>query len=151
MTYNRDLQEDKEPLFDSIDTIRDALDVFGEMIAAMEVRDSVTLEAASDPFLLATDLADYLVLKGVPFRQAHEVIGLLTAYSLKNDIAFQDIPIAVYQTFSNAFDEDVYSVLDVPTALKARKGVGAPSPANLRKELNRWNRELGLPGSKKRK
>ena len=80
MTYNRDLQEDKEPLFDSIDTIRMALEVFAEMVAAMKVNEAVTLKAASDPFLLATDLADYLVKKGVPFRNAHEVIGQLTAH-----------------------------------------------------------------------
>ncbi|MDA0811759.1 MAG: argininosuccinate lyase [Verrucomicrobia bacterium] len=147
MTYNRDLQEDKEPLFDSIDTIRMALDVFAEMVAAMKVNESVTLKAASDPFLLATDLADYLVKKGVPFRNAHEVIGQLTAHSLKSGIAFQEIPLETYRSFSGAFEQDLYSVLNVTTALKARKGIGAPSPSNVANELKKWKRQLAPKAS----
>ena len=90
MTYNRDLQEDKEPLFDSIDQIKLALEVFAEMMAVAKVREERTLAATSDPFLLATDLADYLVLKGVPFRDAHEIIGKLTAHSIKERRDFPD-------------------------------------------------------------
>ncbi|MEZ5328986.1 MAG: argininosuccinate lyase [Verrucomicrobiales bacterium] len=151
MTYNRDLQEDKEPLFDSIDTIRIALDVFAEMVTAMKVNEAATMAAASDPFLLATDLADYLVKRAVPFRSAHEVIGQLTAHSLKTGIAFQDIPLEVYQSFSTAFGQDVYRVLDVTTALKARKGIGAPSPSNIARELKKWKRQLQPKASSKRK
>ncbi|MCF6313719.1 MAG: argininosuccinate lyase [Verrucomicrobiales bacterium] len=142
MTYNRDLQEDKEPLFDAIDTIKAALAVFAEMIDAMKVKTENTRAAASDPFLLATDLADYLVLKKVPFRQAHEIMGQLTAYSLKHNIAFADLTLDEYRQVSDAFDPDVYRVLDIDTALKARKGIGAPSPANIAKQLKRWKRKL---------
>ncbi|MGK0186526.1 MAG: argininosuccinate lyase [Verrucomicrobiales bacterium] len=151
MTYNRDLQEDKEPLFDSIDTIQRALDVFAEMVAATKVNEAITKQATSDPFLLATDLADYLVKKGVPFRKAHEVIGQLTAHSLKTGVSFQDIALADYQGFSDTFENDVYLVLDVPTALKARKGIGAPSPANVAREVKKWNRLLSTAAAKRRK
>jgi argininosuccinate lyase len=142
MTYNRDLQEDKEPLFDAIDTIKAALAVFAEMIRAMKVKTSNTLAATSDPFLLATDLADYLVRKKVPFRQAHEIIGQLTAYSLKHKKPFPEIKLVEYRKISKAFGKDVYKVLDIDTALKARKGIGAPSPANVSRQLSKWKRKL---------
>lgn len=142
MTYNRDLQEDKEPLFDSIDTVALALEVFAEMMAAAKIREENTLEAASDPFLLATDLADYLVLRKVPFREAHEVIGKLTAHSLAEQRDFPDLSLEEYRRFSDAFDEDVFDVLDLKTALRARKATGAPSPANVGRQIARWKRRL---------
>jgi argininosuccinate lyase len=142
MTYNRDLQEDKEPLFDSIDQIKLALEVFAEMMAAAKVREDRTLEATSDPFLLATDLADYLVLKGVPFREAHEVMGKLTAYSLGEKRGFPDLTLEEYRQFSAVFDKDLFKVLDLKTALKARKAIGAPSPANVGSQITRWQKRL---------
>jgi argininosuccinate lyase len=145
MTYNRDLQEDKEPLFDSIDTIRLALEVFAEMMAAARVKADNTRRAAGDPFLLATDIADYLVLKGVPFRQAHEIVGKLTAFSLQTGKPFPDMTLEEYRQFSDAFGPDVHRVLDLEVALKARKGIGAPSPANVKRQLARWERLLGRP------
>ncbi|MEX2578610.1 MAG: argininosuccinate lyase [Verrucomicrobiales bacterium] len=142
MTYNRDLQEDKEPLFDSVDQIKLALDVFAEMTAAAKVREDRTLNAAGDPFLLATDLADYLVLKKVPFREAHEIMGKLTAYSIQEQRGFPDLSLEEFQRFSPAFEADVYRALDVTTALKARKAVGAPSPANVSRQIARWQKRL---------
>ena len=142
MTYNRDLQEDKEPLFDSIDQIKLALEVFAEMMAAAKVREERTLAATSDPFLLATDLADYLVLKGVPFRDAHEIIGKLTAHSIKERRDFPDFRLDEYREFSTAFEGDVYRVLDIKTALKARKAVGAPSPGNVSKQITKWQKQF---------
>ncbi|MGI9242188.1 MAG: argininosuccinate lyase [Verrucomicrobiales bacterium] len=142
MTYNRDLQEDKEPLFDSLDTIGDALEVFAEMVAAMGVNEETTAAATADPFLLATDIADYLVLRGVPFRQAHEIVGKLTAHSLEHAIPFQDIELATYQSFSDAFDQSVFKVFDVRAALRARKATGAPSPTQVKRQITRWKKLL---------
>lgn len=142
MTYNRDMQEDKEPLFDSIDTLKAALAVFAEMIAGMEVNETRTRAATSDPMLLATDLADYLVNHGVPFRQAHEVIGKLVAHSLAEKIAFADIPLTKYQEFSPAFEADLFACLNLETALAARQSVGAPSPRNVAAQIARWKEAL---------
>ena len=142
MTYNRDLQEDKEPLFDSIDQVKLALEVFAEMMAVAKVREERTLAATSDPFLLATDLADYLVLKGVPFRDAHEIIGKLTAHSIKERRDFPDFRLDEYREFSTAFEGDVYRVLDIKTALKARKAIGAPSPGNVSKQITKWQKQF---------
>jgi argininosuccinate lyase len=144
MTYNRDLQEDKEPLFDSIDTLKAALEVFAEMIAGMEVNEARTRAATSDPMLLATDLADYLVNHGVPFRQAHEVIGKLVAFSMTEKRAFADMTLAEYQTFSPAFEADLFGCLNLETALHARKGIGAPSPQNVTAQIARWRESLAV-------
>jgi argininosuccinate lyase len=142
MTYNRDMQEDKEPLFDSINTIKAALAVFAEMMAGMEVNETRTRAATSDPMLLATDLADYLVNHGVPFRSAHEVIGKLVAHSIAEKVAFADIPLAKYQEFSPAFESDLFACLNLETALAARKGIGAPSPQNVAAQIARWKGAL---------
>lgn len=142
LTYNRDMQEDKEPLFDSVDTIKLALEVFAEMIEGMKVNAGRVRAAAGDPFLLATDLADWLVLKGVPFRQAHEIIGKLTAHSLATATAFPDIPLKQYQKFSPVFDASVFKVLTLEHAVAARKATGAPSPANTARELSSWQQRL---------
>ena len=100
--------------------------------------------AASDPFLLATDLADYLVKQGVPFRQAHEVIGKLTAYSLEERKAFPDMTLAEFQQFSEVFEESVFSVLNLDTALAAREAIGAPSPKRVNDEMDQWARKLDV-------
>ncbi|MDB6134016.1 MAG: argh: argininosuccinate lyase [Verrucomicrobiales bacterium] len=144
LTYNRDMQEDKEPLFDSIDTLKIALEVYAEMIDGLKVNEKAVASAVGDPFLLATDLADYLVLRGVPFRQAHEIIGKLTAHSLATGIGFPDITLENYQSFSPVFERNVFKVLTLEHALEARKGIGAPSPANAASELEAWRTRLSL-------
>ena len=142
MTYNRDLQEDKEPLFDTIDQIKLALEVFAEMMAVAKIREDRTQAATADPFLLATDLADYLVLNKVPFRDAHEIIGKLTAYSIQEQRGFPDLTLEEFQQFSAVFKEDVFKVLNVKTALRARKSTGAPSPTNVGRQISRWQKRL---------
>ena len=142
MTYNRDLQEDKEPLFDSVDTLALALEVFTEMISGMDVNAPKTEAAASDPMLLATDLADYLVNHRVPFRQAHEVIGKLVAFSISENRSFAEMTLTEFQQFSSAFEADVTACLNLKTAMDARKGIGAPSPANVKAQLARWRAAL---------
>jgi argininosuccinate lyase len=142
MTYNRDLQEDKEPLFDSVDTVSLALEVFTEMLGGMDVKRENTTAAAGDPLLLATDLADYLVKRGVPFRQAHEVIGKLVAHCAKTGRGFGELAIDDYRKFSEAFGDDVCGVLKMDTALAARQGIGAPSPVNVQARLAHWRKVL---------
>ena len=142
MTYNRDLQEDKEALFDSIDTIKLTLRVNAEMIDGLVLNEATTRSAAGDPLLLATDIADYLVKKGLPFRQAHEVVGKLTAHSVAQRRGFASLGLEEYREFSDLFEEDVFKVLDVPTALRARQAPGAPSPSNVTRELRRWQKSL---------
>ncbi len=142
MTYNRDLQEDKEPLFDSLDTLRTTLEVVAEMISGMEVNAARSAAATADPLLLATDLADYLVQRGVPFRQAHEVIGRLVAFSLEQGRGFAKLTLEEYRQFSAAFEPDLFDRLSVEAALRARDGIGMPGPDQVATQLARWRAAL---------
>jgi argininosuccinate lyase len=139
MTYNRDLQEDKEPLFDSIDQIKLILEVYTAMIPEIEVDSDRTREAAQDPGLLATDLADYLVLHGVPFRHAHEAIGKLVAYCIEQQRGFADLNLAEFRRFSENFGPDLFTVLNLDRALDSRIPTGAPSRKNVAAALEAWN------------
>jgi argininosuccinate lyase len=139
MTYNRDLQEDKEAVFDSLDQIKLILDVYTGMIPEIEVDSNRTREAANDPGLLATDLADYLVLHGLPFRQAHEVIGKLVAYSLEQGRGFADLKLEEFRQFSEHFGPDLFEVLDLDRAIDRRTATGAPSRKNVAGALEAWN------------
>ena len=138
LAYNRDMQEDKEPVFDSVDTIKAALEINAAMLAEIKVDAARAAEAVSDPMLLATDLADYLVRAGLPFRQAHEVIGRLVAHCLQTGRKFPELDLGAYQSFSPLFGPDIFDVLDVRRALDARQAQGAPSLPNVRAQLERW-------------
>ena len=142
MTYNRDLQEDKEAIFDSLDQVSNTLEVFAGMMREIEIEPERMLSAASDPGLLATDLADYLVKRGVPFRQAHEIIGKLVAFSIQHQRPFTELTLLEYRQFSDRFAEDVFAVLNLDNALHSRTAIGAPSPKNVAAELEAWNAKL---------
>ncbi len=142
MTYNRDMQEDKEPVFDSIDTAKAALEIFAGMMADTKVHAAKTRAAASDPLLLATDLADYLVLRGVPFRQAHEVIGKAVALSGERGVGLHELPLADLQQLSDKFAADFTEVFNLDRALKARTNLGAPSPENVAAQIAQWKSRL---------
>jgi argininosuccinate lyase len=139
MTYNRDLQEDKEAVFDSVDQIKLVLEVYAAMIPEIEVDSERTRLAANDPGLLATDLADYLVLHGLPFRQAHEVIGKLVAYSIEQHRGFADLKLEEFRRFSEYFGPDLFEVLDLDRAIDQRTATGAPSRKNVAAALEAWN------------
>jgi argininosuccinate lyase len=138
MTYNRDMQEDKEPVFDSIDTVKAALAIFAAMLGGVRANPEACARAVSDPNLLATDLADYLVNRAVPFRQAHEVIGKAVALCAERRCELPDLTLADYRALSPAFGADVFAVLTVEKSMGARQAVGAPSPQNVAAQLARW-------------
>jgi argininosuccinate lyase len=143
MTYNRDMQEDKEAIFDSVDTVKAALGVFAPMLREATVNEARCAEAVADANLLATDLADYLVNRGVPFRKAHEIIGRTVARCGTLGCDLRELSLAEYQGLSEVFGEDVHEVLQVTRSMEARQAVGAPSPENVAAELDRWNVLLG--------
>lgn len=142
LTYNRDMQEDKEPLFDSLDTVKAALAIAAAMLAEISVNRERVSEAVSDPNLLATDLADYLVLKGMPFRKAHEVIGKAVALCLKKGVSLTGLTLEDYKSLADLFEADVFKVLDVNTSIAARSNPGAPSKVRVEEELKRWTQTL---------
>jgi len=136
-SYNRDLQEDKEALFDSVDTVRAALEIFAAMVPELIVHRERMESAATDPQLLATDLADYLVRKGVPFRDAHAAVGKLAATGKPLNTLSDD----EFRAASGAFGPDVHEIFDARAALGRRTATGAPSPENIGRQIVRW-REL---------
>jgi len=135
LTYNRDLQEDKEPLFDSIDTLTIALKVNTEMITGMEINTEACQIASSDPMLLATDLADWLVKQGVPFRSAHELVGKAVAEAVTTGTPLDQLDLTKVDP---AFTSDASSVFSLARALAARTNPGAPSVENVRAQIGRW-------------
>jgi argininosuccinate lyase len=142
MTYNRDLQEDKEAVFDSIDQTKLVLEVYAAMIRELEFDTRTMQQAANDPALLATDLADYLVLHGLPFRQAHEAIGGLVAYSQKEQRTLPDLSLEEFRRFSDRFEPDLYHVFELDRAMTKRVAVGAPSAKNVAAQLEAWDAKL---------
>jgi argininosuccinate lyase len=143
MTYNRDMQEDKEAIFDSVDTAKAALAIFAEMMDAASFREPVTAEATADPNLLATDLADRLVLGGVPFRQAHEIVGKLVALAAKRSLPLHRLKPEDYLDASPVLKPEVIaSTFNVATGLAARQAPGAPSAKNVAKRLAHWKKRL---------
>jgi len=142
LTYNRDMQEDKQGFFDTVDTLLSTLSVFTGMIATMQINGDRTKEAAQGGYILATDLADYLVRKGVPFRQAHGVVGKLVQYAMEKGKAFHELSLGEYQTFSPLFAEDVYSIT-VESSLEARSARGGTAPEQVKAALKKARKSLG--------
>jgi len=141
-SYNRDMQEDKEALFDSVDTVRAALEVFSAMLPKIEINRARMEAAASDSNLLATDLAEYLVKKGMPFREAHGIVGKLVAHGEKTKLPLNQISIAELKKISPLFDVDVPNLFDVRRSLAARTAIGAPAPGNIAAQIARWRKLL---------
>ena len=143
MTYNRDLQEDKERLFDSADTVRRCTRLMAAMLANTTINVAACARAAADPLLLATDLADYLVGKGMPFRQAHHVVGAVVALAEKTGRPLDRLTLADFKGVDPAFTSDVTGVFDLDQAMARRRLTGAPGTAEMKKQIARWRKSLG--------
>ncbi|MDD5082434.1 MAG: argininosuccinate lyase [Dehalococcoidales bacterium] len=142
LAYNRDLQEDKEGLFDTIDTLLSSLDVFTGMIRTLRVKSDHMRRAADRGYVLATDLADYLVRKGAAFRTAHGIIGRLVSYSLGKGKSFSELSITEYKKFSPLFEDDVYKIT-VESSLSARNVAGGTAPQQVARALAVARKSLG--------
>ena len=142
MTYNRDLQEDKERLFDTADAVRATTRLMAAMLNNTKVNKPACAAAASDPALLATDLADYLVKKGMPFRQAHHVVGAVVALAEKTGKPLNQLTLAELQTLDKTFGRDALGVFNLKTAMAKRNLTGAPGTKEVAKQLARWREQL---------
>jgi argininosuccinate lyase len=142
LCYNRDLQEDKEPVFDSADALGNSLEILAEMFAAADWDLPRMESAADDALLVATDWADYLVRQGLPFRDAHEAVGKLVALSLERGVTLRDLSLRDLQSVSKKFASDALLCLDVRRSMKARTAEGAPSPKQVAARLAWWKRKL---------
>jgi argininosuccinate lyase len=136
LSYNRDLQEDKEGLFDTVDTLHSTLEVFAGMVRTLKVNAGRTRQAAEEDYILATDIADYLVKRGVPFRQAHKIVGELVSYAVEQGKGLHQLDLSQYQRFSKLFKEDVYAIT-IDSSIAARNILGGTAPQQVEAQLAR--------------
>lgn len=142
LAYNKDLQEDKEGMFDTVDTIQKSLDIMAGMLSSMTINKERMLASTQQDFSNATELADYLAKKGLPFREAHEIVGKLVLECSKAGYYLQDISLERYQQVSPLIEQDIYQTLQSQTAVQRRNSLGGTGFAQIRKELARAKKEL---------
>ena len=136
LAYNKDMQEDKEAVFDAVETVIMCLKVFAPMLATMKSRPDNMKKAAQGGFINATDLADYLVKKGMPFRSAYKISGQLVAKCIQEGTVLENLPLAVYKEFSDLFEDDLYADIDLLTCVEKRISQGGTSLASVEKQIN---------------
>ncbi|MCR5781429.1 MAG: argininosuccinate lyase [Clostridia bacterium] len=132
LAYNKDMQEDKDCVFDAVDTVKACLTAFEPMLATMTVNTGNMRKAAGAGFINATDCADYLVSRGIPFRDAYKITGSVIAYCIENDFVLEGLPLVDYRKFSESFDEGVYDAVDLDNCVNRRTSYGGPAPVNVR-------------------
>ncbi len=142
LSYNRDLQEDKGPLFDTVDTISDTLAITGELVKTMKVRSNNMAQKMAKGLMEATDIADYLALKGIPFRQAHFVVGSLVKYCLDQKKDFHELKLTEYRQFSPKFSQDIFSFIKIENCLKRKKSTGGTAPLQVLASIKKEKKEL---------
>lgn len=145
LSYNRDMQEDKETIFDAVDTVKTALSACSEMMKAITFNEERLRQACEEGFLCATDVADYLVQKGMPFREAHKTVSELVTYAAKKGKSLADMSLDELRQFSELFDGGVRKCLSPESAVRARTSAGGSAPAAVRKALRQARRQLGNP------
>ena len=135
LAYNKDMQEDKESIFDAVDTVKMCLDVFTPMVSTIKVKADNMYSAAQKGFINATDLADYLTKKGTPFRTAYKITGQLVAYCIQNGTVLESLPLSLLQTYHPAFAEDVYAEISLETCVAKRISAGSTSPESVNTQI----------------
>ena len=135
LAYNKDMQEDKEPVFDTIDTVKMCLPIFAAMLDTMKALPANMRKAANGGFINATDCADYLAKKGMPFRDAYKITGQLVYHCIESGLTLEQMPLAELQEISSLFEEDVYTALSMETCVEGRKSYGGPAPAETTRQI----------------
>lgn len=135
LAYNKDMQEDKEPIFDAVDTVKLCLPVFCDMLATMTVKKDNMLKGAKGGFTNATDVADYLVKKGLPFREAHSVVGQMVFYAIEHNKNLDDFSMEEFKSFSDMIEDDVYTAISMETCVNDRKIIGGPAKETVEKAI----------------
>ena len=143
LAYNKDNQEDKEPLFDTVDTLKDTLRIFADMVASITVQPEAMERAALKGYATATDLADYMVKKGLPFRDAHEAVAHAVKAAMQHQVDLSELPLNVLQGFNAKIEKDVYDVLSLRGSLNARNTLGGTAPAQVQVQIARHVARLG--------
>ena len=135
LAYNKDMQEDKECIFDSIATVKQCLKVFAPMIETMKVIKENMYSAAQKGFINATDLADYLAKKGLPFRNAYKLVGQIVAHCIDNDLVLETMPLEDYKKYSDLFEEDLFTEISLETCVSKRISAGGTGSESVEKQI----------------
>ncbi len=141
LAYNKDMQEDKEPLFDTLDTVKGSLKVFADMIAQLTVKADNMREAAARGFSTATDVADYVVRKGIPFRDAHEIVGKTVRYCIENDKDIPELTLEEFRSFSDHIEADIYDYVTLDASVNSRRATGGTAREAVQREIARARQE----------
>ena len=144
LAYNKDMQEDKEPVFDAVDTVKLCLGILTPMLKTMKVKEDNMYAAAQRGFINATDLADYLVTKGLPFREAYKISGAIVSHCIANGQVLETLPLRTYQTFSDVFAEDLYDAIDLRNAVNRRTSKGGTSAASVEEQCSWLDDQLAI-------
>ena len=144
LAYNKDMQEDKEAIFDAIDNVKLCVKTFTPMLATMRVIKDNMRKAAAKGFINATDCADYLVKKGMPFRDAYKITGTLVALCIEKNLTLETLPLEQYRKMSELFSDDVYNAISLETCVRERKSEGGPSPDAVAEQLALVAQQLGI-------
>ncbi len=142
LAYNKDMQEDKEPLFDAVDTLKAILGVYAPMLRGMKIKGDVCLEAAKKGFLNATDAADYLVARGLPFREAHRVVGRVVRYCIEKGVDLEGLTMKEWRAFSELFGVDIKDAISIKRSVASRRIAGGTAPGNVKKALRKAMKEV---------
>jgi len=141
-TYNRDLQDDKKPLFESVELVISELDIMARLMSTIKLNKKKGLEVLQDEFIYATDIAEYLVGEGVAFKDAHDIVGEIVKYCCDNSINISDLSVSELKRFSSKLKDDVWSLLKPETSLENKKTIGSTNPVFVKKEIVRWKKKL---------
>jgi argininosuccinate lyase len=144
LAYNKDMQEDKESVFDGVETVQKCLDIFAPMLSTMKVKKDNMRAAAGKGFINATDLADYLTKKGMPFRSAYKIVGGIVASCIASGDILETLPMETYKSFSELFEEDLYHEISLDTCVKKRISKGSTGPESVDYQLSLVAAYLGI-------
>ena len=146
LAYNKDMQEDKEAIFDAVDTVKKCLSIFAPMVSTMKVLKDNMYKAAGEGFINATDLADYLVKKGMPFRTAYKHVGEIVGYCIKNGFVLENLPLSKYKEFDSAFEEDLFEEISLETCVNKRISAGSTGPESVKTQIEFFTEFLNEKG-----
>jgi argininosuccinate lyase len=136
LAYNKDIQEDKEPLFDAVETVKLCIEAFIEIVDVMEVNEESMYESAKKGYINATDMADYLVVKGMPFRDAYKLSGKIVTYCEENSKVLDELSIEEYKKMSDLFEKDIYEAIDLKNCVDSRNSEGGTSLSQVEKQID---------------
>ena len=142
LAYNKDMQEDKEAIFDALDTVNLCITTLDPLVETMKVKKENMKKAAAEGFINATDCADYLTVKGVPFRDAYKIVGNLVKYCIDNNTILEKLDISIYKSFSEVFDEDIYDVIDLINCVNKRNVPGGPASDQVKRQIDQAKKNL---------